>query len=530
MTSNLNQYNRFEKLRKQAEKLIQPRSEPDPETSSEFLDLIHELKIHQAELEIQNQELKRSQQELSELHQKYVDLYEFAPCGYITLDPKGIIQLINLAGATILGISRNSLTAHNSFSNYVANGWKTTFREILNDSAKNRERKRADLKLDNEMATSNWVRMDVQPEQNKIGTVVQWQITLTDITERKQMEEKLEEMSIYDSLTGLYNRNFFEEEMQRLSDRRHNPLGFIICDLDGLKSINDTLGHQFGDQMIVNTADILRRNLRSSDIIARIGGDEFAVLLPQTPQEEVEQLIQRLHLSVEESNNAQPDSPVTLSMGYAIGEGSTVDKHSLYSVADNRMYGEKIQRKESARSSVFRTLTKSMQTRDFYTEGHCDRLLELAASLVRTLEISKDFINDLFLLARFHDLGKLAVPDHILFKQGALNEEEWKQMRQHCEVGHRIASSIPELAPIADFILKHHECWDGRGYPLGLSGVDIPLHCRILSIIDAYDAMTSERPYRNPMTREEALEELKRCSGTQFDPDLLDNQSLAKLY
>jgi diguanylate cyclase (GGDEF)-like protein len=339
---------------------------------------------------------------------------------------------------------------------------------------------------------------------------------------RKQLEEKLKEISLYDSLTGLYNRNFFEEEMKRLSDGRHNPLGIIICDLDGLKFVNDTLGHEAGDQMLVNIAEILQQNFRSSDIISRIGGDEFAVLLTDTDPEVVEQMLQRLRQSVQDYNSTEPEIPLSLSVGHALDEGKTADMHALFREADNRMYREKIQREGSARNSILQALIGSMQARDFDTEGHCERLQELAASLARSLEPSQDFMNDLFLFARFHDLGKVGISDQILFKPGPLTEDEWRQMRQHCEIGHRIASSVPDLEPIADYILKHHEWWDGQGYPLGLSGRDIPLFCRILAIADAYDAMTSDRPYRKALTREEALAELKRCAGQQFDPDLVE--------
>jgi diguanylate cyclase (GGDEF)-like protein/PAS domain S-box-containing protein len=343
-----------------------------------------------------------------------------------------------------------------------------------------------------------------------------------DITEQKKMERKLKQLSLYDSLTGLYSRNFFEEEMKRLSDGRHSPAGIIVCDMDGLKSINDTLGHQSGDQILINAAKLLRENLRSSDILAKIGGDEFAVLLPQTGQEDVEQVLHRLRRAVESYNSVGPDLPLSLSMGHAVDEGPELDMQALFREADNRMYRDKLQREMSPRSAIVQALTKSMRARDFETEGHCDRLQELAASMAQALSLSQDRRNDLFLLARFHDLGKVGIPDQILFKPGKLTQEEWEQMRQHCEIGHRIASSVPDLAPIADLILKHHEWWDGGGYPLGLAGEDIPLPCRILAIADAYDAMTSERPYREPMSRDDAVAELRRCSGSQFDPELVE--------
>jgi HD-GYP domain-containing protein (c-di-GMP phosphodiesterase class II) len=274
--------------------------------------------------------------------------------------------------------------------------------------------------------------------------------------------------------------------------------------------------------MLVHTAELLRQNFRSSDIIARVGGDEFAVLITQTNPNVVEERLQRLRRAFREHNKEGSETPLSLSLGYAVSDRENPDLQALYREADNRMYREKVQSLGSARNAILQGLTISMQARDFETEGHCDRLQELVTSLARSLELSQDLMNDLALLARFHDLGKVGIPDHILFKSGALTDEEWRQMRQHCEIGHRIASSVPDLKPIADSILKHHEWWDGQGYPFGLSGRDIPLLARMLAIADAYDAMTSNRPYRRAMSREKALAELRRCSGTQFDPDLVE--------
>jgi len=342
-----------------------------------------------------------------------------------------------------------------------------------------------------------------------------------DIVERKQMEQKLKEMSIYDSLTGLYSRNFFQEEMKRLSDGRYKPLGIIVCDMDGLKFVNDTLGHEVGDDLLINAADLLRKNFRTSDIIARIGGDEFVVLLTETSPQVMKNILEKLRQEVQKYNNLEPKIPLSLSMGYAYEEEGAVDMHALFREADDHMYREKIQREGSARSAIFQALIGSMEAKELNSEDHCNRVQELAVSLARSLNLSQDMINDLRLLARYHDLGKVDIPDPILFKTGALTEEEWQQMRQHCEIGHRIASSVPDLEPIADFILKHHERWDGKGYPLGLSGQDIPLPCRILAIVDAYDVMISDRPYSRAMTRENAIAELERCAGTQFDPKLV---------
>jgi diguanylate cyclase (GGDEF)-like protein/PAS domain S-box-containing protein len=345
---------------------------------------------------------------------------------------------------------------------------------------------------------------------------------VTDITEYKEFQERLNFLSFHDSLTGLYNRNFFEEEMNRLGDGRCSPVGIIVCDLDGLKFINDTLGHQSGDSMLINTADILRNNFRSSDIISRIGGDEFAILLTETSQKITDDLMLRLRRSVEEHNSRNQGIPLSLSLGSAVSDPGPVNMYALFRDADNRMYREKIQTEESARSAAVQALTSALEARDFITEGHSQRLQELTASLARSLNLSESTINDLMLLAQFHDLGKVGVPDRILFKPGPLTDEEMREMQKHCEIGHRIAHSVPELRSIADWILYHHEWWDGRGYPRGLRGEDIPLPCRILSIADAYDTMISDRPYKKAMSSEEAVRELQRCAGTQFDPYLVE--------
>ncbi|MDZ7640904.1 MAG: diguanylate cyclase [Desulfurivibrio sp.] len=346
-------------------------------------------------------------------------------------------------------------------------------------------------------------------------------IVLMDITKRKEAEAHLEHISFHDTPTGLYNRNFFEEEMKRLADGRHIPVGLVICDLDGLKLINDSLGHQAGDELISNTAHILKQSFRTSDIVARIGGDEFAVLLPETPYQKTREIAQRLRDYVEDHNNQDPRIPISLSVGFAVANSSPVDMQALFSEADDRMYREKIQTKKSSQSVAVRALTKALGARDFITEGHSQRLQELMTSLARAAAMDEDDINDLVLLAQFHDLGKISVPDRILFKDGPLTEEEMTEMRRHSEIGYEIALSVPNLQPIAEWILLHHERWDGKGYPRGLAGHDIPLPCRILAIADAHDAMVNDRPYRQAMSYQQAVEELRRCAGTQFDPDLV---------
>lgn len=252
--------------------------------------------------------------------------------------------------------------------------------------------------------------------------------------------------------------------------------------------------------------------------MARVGGDEFAVLLPNSSRDVVEAAAQRIRDAIARYNSMNPRIPLSMSVGCSVSSESSTDISQLYKEADSDMYREKLHQSYSPRSSVVHVLLKTLEARDLITESHSKRLQKLVIALAQALGLPQRKATDLRLLAMFHDIGKIGVPDSILFKPGPLTPREAAEMRRHCENGYQIAKSARELAHIADWILKHHEWWNGEGYPLGLKGEEIPLECRILSVCDAYEAMVSDRPYRKAMTHREALTELLRCAGTQFDP------------
>lgn len=354
---------------------------------------------------------------------------------------------------------------------------------------------------------------------NQVGAIE----TVRDMTERRQMEGKLKFLSLHDALTGLYNRAYFDEEMHRLRGGRQLPLGIIVCDVDGLKLINDTMGHKGGNALLVAAANLLKSCFRSGDLIARIGGDEFAVLLPGTDKEAVENACRRLRQAIDRYNTVNAALPLSLSLGFAVGNDPGKDPCELFMEADLHMHREKLSHSQSTRSTIVKVLQKMLEARDFATEGHAARMQHLVARLAIACGIPEYRLNDLRLLALFHDLGKIGIPDQILFKSGPLTNEEHHEIKKHCEIGYNIANSVPDLIPVAEWILKHHEWFNGGGYPLGLRGEEIPLECRILAVVDAYDAMTSDRPYRKAMRQEDALAELERCSGSQFDPQIIAN-------
>jgi len=346
------------------------------------------------------------------------------------------------------------------------------------------------------------------------------------ISQLREKERQIRHVSLHDSITGLHNRVYFEEEMRRMESGRHNPVGLIICDVDGLKLVNDTLGHNTGDTLLAAAARVIRDSFRGSDVVARVGGDEFAVVLPSSSLTVVEESCRRIEEAVTAYNTANPELPLSISVGFAVRNDSSRGMDDLFKEADNNMYRKKLHSSRSARSAIVQTLMKAIEARDYITEGHAERLQGLAAAMALVLGLPERNVNDLRLLAQFHDIGKVGIPDRILFKPDRLTPEEFEEMRRHSEIGHRIAQSAPDMVPIADWILMHHEWWNGKGYPLGLKGEDIPPECRILAIADAYDAMTSDRPYRKAMSHELAMAELRRCAGTQFDPSLIEKFAL----
>jgi len=344
----------------------------------------------------------------------------------------------------------------------------------------------------------------------------------SEAIKRIETEQEMAYMSLHDRLTGLYNRVYFEEEIQRLNYSRLYPISIISADIDGLKLINDTMGHSTGDDLLRSFAEILKANMRSSDVVSRFGGDEFAAILVSTDRPTAERVIERIRKAVARYNESRSGPFLSFSMGVATsnnGESSLLDCLKL---ADDLMYRDKLSRSNSVRSQMVNTLLLTLAEKDHISGGHASRLQEMAIKLGKRMGLNSDQLVDLSLFAQVHDLGKVGIPDRILFKPGKLTEEEWGIMKLHPEKGYRIAVSSPDLSTVADLILRHHERWDGKGYPLGLERTEIPIECRILSIVDAYDAMTNDRPYCKARSHSEALKEIERCAGTQFDPKIVE--------
>ncbi len=364
------------------------------------------------------------------------------------------------------------------------------------------------------------VDFHVSPVMDENGNCIRITGTIQDITERKKAEENLIYITHHDHLTGLYNRMYYETELKRLDVPGQLPLSVIVADINGLKLINDALGDAQGDKIIMESAKLLSSCCREGDIVFRTGGDEFSILLPRTDAQEAAGLLRAVQAACKKHNAAVLDevSHINLSLGTDTKRGESVDIALVLKKAEDSMNQRKLLEKNSSYSAIISSIKATMMEKSHETEEHAERIAQLTREVGRMLSLSQTELDHLELLATLHDIGKVGIPEHILQKPGKLDADEWAEMKKHPEIGYRIAMSSPSLAPIALYILHHHERWDGGGYPQSLQGTDIPLLSRILSVVDSYDAMTEDRIYHKGMTPQAAIEEIRNCAGTQFDP------------
>jgi len=340
-----------------------------------------------------------------------------------------------------------------------------------------------------------------------------------DITERKNKEDDILYLSYNDVLTGVYNRRFFEEEFKRIDTEKYYPLSIIMGDINGLKLVNDAFGHLEGDKLLKSVAIDIKDVCSENGVVARWGGDEFVVLLPNTSSGTCGKLCKDILLK-KESNNEKIKT--SISLGYSTKVNSEEKIIKTLKEAEDMMYKNKLTESDSYRYLIIQSITKTLAEKDHETEEHANRLKYYCNQLGKLVGLSQSELNELEIFAALHDIGKIAINENVLNKKEKLTDEDWYKLKKHSEIGYRIVKSVPELINIADYILAHHERWDGSGYPQGLKGENIPLLSRILAIVDAYDAMINDRSYRKALPKDECIKELFINAGKQFDPYIVE--------
>lgn len=381
--------------------------------------------------------------------------------------------------------------------------------------------------------------------------VVQQVLAYRDLIALANRSARLESLASADPITGLPNHRSLATALSHELGRAHRsgrPCTLLFLDLDHFKALNDSFGHRAGDAALREFASVVRAVLRTTDVLGRWGGEEFIVILPETDRDAGMAVAERLRTEVAgHAFWAAGGSHLTCSLGMATYPQDASDRDGLIEMADQAMYAAKRlgrnqvrdasdpavaaqsdeahtvgSRHEVALVGTVGALAAMVAARDHYTGEHIEDVAGLGMRLALTLGLDASQAHLVRLAGQLHDIGKVAIPDAVLQKPSRLSDEEWALMQTHAAAGAAIVSRVPALRALAPVIRAHHEWWNGRGYPDGLRGEAIPLPARILTVVDAFSAMTTDRPYRQALGQEAALAELRRCSGIQFDPQVVD--------
>jgi len=362
-----------------------------------------------------------------------------------------------------------------------------------------------------------WTEVSTKYNYNEDGEIEIIGVS-RNIERRKKFEKQVQYLSYHDQLTGLYNRRFYDEELKRLDIRRNLPIALIMLDVNGLKLVNDAFGHVAGDILLEKVSNVFKAECRSDEIVSRIGGDEFVVLLIKSNKEDAKKFVDRIKTAI--SKEKVYDVNLSVSIGMAIKQNMNEDILKVYNKAEDDMYRNKLAERSIIRKKTIAIIMNSLYKQNYVEKLHSKRVEGLCECLANELHWDKEAVNEIKTAGLMHDIGKIGISDIIVSKTEKLSETEFNEIKRHVENGYRILSSSSEFSNIAEFIYEHHERWDGSGYPRGLKGEEISIQGRIIAIADSFDVMKSERAYCREISETEAISELKKGAGTQFDPDL----------
>lgn len=357
--------------------------------------------------------------------------------------------------------------------------------------------------------------------QIRNGEIIGAVISFRDITQRKQKEAEIQYLNCYDILTGLHNRRCFEENRGKIDTAENLPLSVIFADINGLKMTNDIFGHAAGDELIKKSSEILKQVCRENDLVARLGGDEFIILLPKTTEENAGDILEQIRA---EFVYARVEAiKCSISLGLYTKRSSEQSLDEIMANAENAMYKDKTMNRKAINKDIIDTIIDSMHSRNPREKQHSVSVSEMCAEMGTALHLAETEISKLCRAGYLHDIGKIVLDQSILAKD-SFTDEELEKIQQHSAVGFRILSLFDDTLDLAEYVYGHHERWDGKGYPRGLKGEEIPLISRIISVTETYDRVFERNHLPLEERKAEALDKIRSGMGNRFDP------RIAKLF
>ncbi len=339
-----------------------------------------------------------------------------------------------------------------------------------------------------------------------------------DISKRKSSERQILYINQHDPLTDLHNRRYYNEQLELLNTKDDLPLSMVLIDVNGMKLMNDAFGHMVGDKLLVSFAQVLRTSLRASDVAARIGGDEFVLLLPRTNTEAAERIVERIKTAL--SNKSVQEVSITASFGIATKLLIEEDISEIYRTAEDNMYREKLVASRQMKADLLRQILANLYKKSDVERRHSETVSRLCMAIGREMRLDYEDIEKLGAVGLYHDIGKVALDEALINKPGELDSEEMTELSKHPEISYQILRSFAGMSEIAECVLLHHRRVDGAGYP-DMSSGELPLQSRILSVAEAYDMMTGPYPFHPALTVDQAIEELKANADSQFDGEIV---------
>ena len=503
-----------EKAYIEALKKVPVFSKKEVETNMKFLQNIMQLLI----------EITAERINQIELNEKFRATLLSVGDGVISTDKQGRINVINGVAAELTGWTQQE--AYNKPLEKVLNIINEYTRETYESPAKKALQLGKTVEMENHtiLISKDGKEIPIEdsasPIKDKDGNIKGAVIVFRDFTEKRKKQKEIEFLSFHDHLTGLYNRRYMEDSIKRLDTKRNIPFSIIVTDVNGLKLTNDAYGHETGDKLLIKVAEILKKSCRKDDIICRAGGDEIAVLLPRTNSYRAEEIKNKIQ--EETNNNVVESAIISLAVGCATKNEEDKNILEVYKEADNQMYKQKIKNGKMMRSKTIENVLLNINNKYDNEQIHSQRVSQYCEKIAIAMNLNKREIEDAKIAGTLHDIGKIVVSPNVLNKIGKLTKDEWEEIKRHVTTSYQILKNVDEYSYLAKAVLYHHEKLDGTGYPEGLKEEDIPLLSKIISVADAYEAMTATRPYQKIKSKEEAVEELKKYSGTQFDKNIVD--------